>query len=70
MAPIYQLTQDDVIRSSTLDDSDVGKWVWVAGGCIMGFTATREEAVDMLTRGLRPDVIAHPIPERFSHEDC
>lgn len=57
MAPIYQLTQEDVDRSSTLDPSDVGKWVWVMNGCICGFTDTREEAEDMLTRHRPPNVI-------------
>jgi hypothetical protein len=57
MTPIYQLTEDDIIRSSTLDDSDVGKWVWVMNGCICGFTDTREEAEDMLTRHRPPNVI-------------
>lgn len=57
MAPIYQLAQEDVFRSSTLDDSDVGKWVWVANGCIQGFTDTHTEAVDMLTNCRPPNVI-------------
>ena len=58
MPQIHQLTEEDVIRSSTLDDSDVGKWVWVANGCIQGFTDTHAEAVDMLTNHLPPNVIA------------
>jgi len=66
MPQIYQLTTDDIIRSSTLDDRDIGKWVWVANGCLMGFTDTRTEAVDMLTNCRPPNVIVHPIPERFS----
>jgi hypothetical protein len=66
MAPIYQLSQEDVDRSSTLDPSDVGKWVWIMSGCICGFTDTREEAVDMLIHGLPYSVIVHPVPERFS----
>lgn len=64
MPQIYQLTIDDVARSSTLDDRDVGKWVWVANGCIQGFTDTREEAADMIDRRIPPNVIAviHPNP--------
>lgn len=57
MAPIYQLAQEDVLRSSTLDDCDIGKWVWVMDGCICGFTDTREEALDMLIHGRPPYVI-------------
>jgi len=66
MPQIYQLTEDDLGRSSTLEDCDLGKWVWVMNGCICGFTDTREEAEDMLTRHRPPNVIVTPIPERFS----
>ena len=58
MPQIHQLTEEDVIRPSPLDDSDVGKWVWVANGCIQGFTDTHAEALDMLTNHLPPNVIA------------
>ena len=66
MAPIHQLTEDDITRSSTLDDRDIGKWVWVSNGCLMGFTDTHDEAVDMLTNCRPPHVIVNPVPERFS----
>ncbi len=57
MPQIFQLTEEDVLRSSTLDDSDVGKWAWVSNGCLMGFTDTHDEAVDMLTNCRPPNVI-------------
>jgi hypothetical protein len=57
MPQIFQLTKDDIARSSTLDGRDLGKWVWVANGCLIGFTDTREEAVDMLDNHLPPHVI-------------
>lgn len=67
MAPIYQLSEQDVLRSSTLDDRDVGKWVWVANGFIQGFTDTREEAQDMIDRCIPPNVIAVIHPEEETH---
>ena len=57
MPQIYQLAEGDLARSSTLEDCDLGKWVWVANGCLMGFTDTRTEAEDMLTNHLPPHVI-------------
>jgi hypothetical protein len=41
---VYQLTQDDVDRSSTLEPCDVGLWVYVVTGTLQGFCATRLEA--------------------------
>ena len=66
MPQIFQLTEGDIARSTTLEDCDLGKWVWVSNGCLMGFTDTRSEAVDMLTNCRPPNVIVNPVPERFS----
>lgn len=33
----FQLTQDDIDRSSTLEQDDLGKWCYVHNGCISGF---------------------------------
>lgn len=41
---VFQLTQEDIDRSSTLDDKDLGKWCYIIRGCIEGFHDTREEA--------------------------
>lgn len=58
MPQIHQLTADDIARSSTLEPEDVGKWVWVANGCLQGFADSHEEAQDMLSRLLPPREIA------------
>lgn len=44
--PVFQLTEEDVVRSSTLDPEDVGKWCFLMNGCIMGFFDSREECAD------------------------
>ncbi len=41
-----QITEDDVERSSTLEQEDIGKWVLIVNGTCQGFWATRQEAVD------------------------
>jgi len=41
---IFQLTEEDVERSSTLEPEDIGKWCYLINGCIMGFHNTKEEA--------------------------
>jgi hypothetical protein len=43
---IFQLTQEDVDRSSTLVPSDIGKWCYVNQGCIEGFFDTFKQAMD------------------------
>lgn len=47
---IFQIAQEDIDRSSTLDQEDLGKWVYIMNGCIMGFAESRDELEDMLTR--------------------
>ena len=44
--PVFQLTGEDVARSSTLDPEDVGKWCFLMNGCIMGFFDSHEECTD------------------------
>lgn len=44
--PVYQLSSEDVARSSTLEEGDVGKWVFLIQGCLMGFYDTLEECQD------------------------
>ena len=41
---VFQLTQADVERSSTLEPEDVGTWCFLVRGCLFGFFPTREEA--------------------------
>lgn len=41
---IFQLEQDDIDRSSTLEQSDLGKWCYVVQGYIQGFFDTQDEA--------------------------
>lgn len=45
---VFQLTEEQVERSSTLEVSDVGKWCFVLKGCIQGFKDTAEEAEQLL----------------------
>ncbi|NBW06402.1 MAG: hypothetical protein EBR82_00060 [Caulobacteraceae bacterium] len=47
---IFQVSPEDVTRSSTLDKNDIGKWCFTANGCVMGFFDTRDEAEDALSR--------------------
>jgi len=41
---VFQLTQADIDRSSTLDAEDVGTWCFIINGCFFGFFPTREAA--------------------------
>ena len=45
---VFQLTQADIERSSTLEPEDVGTWCFLVRGCLFGFFPTREEAVAKL----------------------
>lgn len=40
---IFQITQDMVDRSSTMEQSDVGRWAYMISGCYQFFD-TEEEA--------------------------
>jgi hypothetical protein len=31
---IFQITEEDVERSSTLEKSDIGRWATIVNGCI------------------------------------
>jgi hypothetical protein len=44
MNAIFQITQEIFECSSTLDETDIGKWCWLNQGCIEGFCDTREAA--------------------------
>ncbi|HLO87808.1 MAG TPA: hypothetical protein VK203_22760 [Nostocaceae cyanobacterium] len=44
MDTIFQITQEIFDRSSTFEETDIGKWCWLNQGCIEGFCNTREEA--------------------------
>ena len=48
--PIYQLSTEDVARSSTLEEADVGKWVFVIQGCLMGFFDTAAACQDRVNQ--------------------
>lgn len=45
---IYQLTEEDIERSSTLNKSDIGKWCYFACGCHQGFFDTKEQLDSLL----------------------
>ena len=55
---VFQLTQVDVERSSTLEPEDVGTWCFIVNGCFFGFFPTREEALAKLesVKGFKPAV--------------
>jgi hypothetical protein len=43
--PVYQLSTEDVALNEVVAD-DVGKWVFLIQGCLMGFYDTQEECQD------------------------
>ena len=43
---IFQLTAEDVDRSSTLEASDIGKWTYIVQGCYAAFFDTEQAAID------------------------
>ena len=50
MNNIFQLTAEDIERSSTLEASDLGLWCFTINGCIFGFARTREAAVKLASQ--------------------
>lgn len=40
MGFVFQISEEDVERSSTLEESDVGKWACIICGCIQILSAT------------------------------
>ena len=45
---IFQLTAEDIERSSTLEESDLGLWCFIINGCIQGFARSREELISRM----------------------
>ena len=41
---IFQITEEDLEWSSTLEPGDVGLWCWIESGCYQGFCDSREKA--------------------------
>jgi hypothetical protein len=41
---IFEISEDDVERSSTLEPEDIGKWCFCVRGTFQGFCDTREKA--------------------------
>jgi hypothetical protein len=48
MSRVFQLTREDIDRSSTLEESDIGLWCYVLHGCIEGFHKTKQSALNRL----------------------
>jgi hypothetical protein len=44
--PVYKLSTEDVARSTTLEEADVGKWVFLIQGCLMGFFENEQDCRD------------------------
>jgi len=43
---VFQISEEDVERSSTLENKDVGKWAFVMNGCIQFINAkSQDEAI-------------------------
>ena len=42
---VYQLTEEEASRFSSLSNEDVGKWVFLVNGCLHGFYDTKVEAL-------------------------
>lgn len=51
----FQITQDDVDRSSTLDVADIGKWCYLVNGCYQGFHETQAKAAEAIEVLQTPD---------------
>ena len=45
---MFQITEEDVERSSSLDKNDIGKWCFIIAGTYQGFCNTREEAEEKM----------------------
>jgi hypothetical protein len=43
-----RLTRQTVLRSSTLERQDIGKWVFMVNGAMHGFCNTKAEAQQMI----------------------
>ncbi|MHC5755432.1 MAG: hypothetical protein ACYTXF_33285 [Nostoc sp.] len=42
---VFQITQADIDRSSTLEAEDLGKWCYIVQGAMQGFFSTEEAAM-------------------------
>ena len=45
---IFQISLEDVERSSTLEPEDIGLWCFIINGCIQGFARSREELISRM----------------------
>ena len=45
---VFQLSQYDIDRSSTLEQSDLGTWCYCISGCIEGFHDSKHDAEEFL----------------------
>ena len=51
---IFQITEDDVDHSSTLDREDIGKWAFILNGCIqITECKSRDEVIEKVTYCMR-----------------
>jgi len=48
--PVVQISADDVARSSTMDETDIGTWCFIMNGCLMGFFGSEEACRDRVNQ--------------------
>lgn len=48
--PVVQISADDVARSSTMDESDIGTWCFIMNGCLMGFFGSEADCRDRVNQ--------------------
>jgi hypothetical protein len=56
---IFQIEQDMVMRSETLEEQDIGKWCWIKNGYFEGWATSKEQAEE------RYRIIYSVIPRLF-----
>lgn len=49
---VFPIDTEMVERSSTLEDSDIGKWCFYINGALCGFCRTRRDAEDLYGQAL------------------
>ncbi len=47
---IFQITEFDIERNSTLEDSDLGKWCFLNKGCYEGFYNSKQKLQERLSK--------------------
>jgi hypothetical protein len=59
---VFQVTEADVERSTTLEADDVGRWVFLCAGTLQGFCESRDECEQIEAEAMRPPPGPPPCP--------